>query len=189
MSEAQEILCKFCGVKLIYDKLIDRLRCARAPHCKHIEWDGPWASAATLIPFPKNRVVAIRRELKADDPFGGLWCLPVGWVNRKESPRLAAIRETEEDSNLRVCLMRLLYEGVPNPDYNRFTMIYLARALNPEELRAGDDAIEVGVFDRKTMPPLCFNSHAQTLDLWWSGKLGRMPAQPDHFLRELKLAA
>jgi ADP-ribose pyrophosphatase YjhB (NUDIX family) len=59
----------------------------------------------TTVTVDRNRVVLLRR---AQDPGRGLWCLPGGHIERGEDPFEAAARETKEETNLDVEIIRLL---------------------------------------------------------------------------------
>lgn len=59
--------------------------------------------ADALILDDEGRVLLVRR---ADD---GLWAMPGGWVEPGETPELAVVRETLEETGLVVSARRLLH--------------------------------------------------------------------------------
>jgi ADP-ribose pyrophosphatase YjhB (NUDIX family) len=99
-------------------------------------------------------IVLIQRK---NPPFG--WALPGGFVNYGESLEAAAVREAEEETSLKVDLCRQLgaySDPLRDPRFHTITVVFVARAAG--EPRAADDAAEVGVFHRDTLPdPLAFD--------------------------------
>jgi 8-oxo-dGTP diphosphatase len=97
-----------------------------------------------------GRVLLIRR---ASDPYEGQWALPGGFVEVGETLEDAAAREAEEETGLRVEIVRLL--GVysnPNrdPRGHNVSCAYLARAPGGEP-SAASDATEVAFLDPSTV--------------------------------------
>ena len=107
-----------------------------------------------IIEIEEGKIVLIRRK---NPPFG--WALPGGFVDYGESLEQAAIREAEEETSLKVKLIRQMHTySNPNRDPRRHTIstVFIARAEGSP--RAADDAKAIGVFDRLTLPsPLAFD--------------------------------
>lgn len=84
---------------------------------------------------------------RASDPFMGQLALPGGFVDQGESPRSAAVRELEEETQLQVIPSSLLEVGAfaePNRDPRGWCLSIAFMAFLPAnaEMRAGDDAAE-----------------------------------------------
>jgi len=113
-----------------------------------------------IIELKDDKIVLIRRK---NPPFG--WALPGGFVDYGESLEAAAIREAEEETGLKVRLIRQLHTySDPDRDPRRHTIttVFIARADGSP--RAADDAADIGIFDPDTLPqPLAFD-HALILD-------------------------
>ncbi len=128
------------------------------PHCGKpvVHYRNPVPTVDALINIPGRGVVLIKRH---NEPFG--WALPGGFVDYGEPVEVAAIREAKEETGLTVELTGLL--GVysdPHRDPRQHTMsvVFTAQALDPDELAAGDDAGDVGVFPVGEWPsPLAFD--------------------------------
>jgi purine-nucleoside phosphorylase len=107
-----------------------------------------------IIELKDGKIVLIRRK---NPPLG--WALPGGFVDYGESMEAAAIREAEEETSLKVHLVRQLHTySNPDRDPRRHTIttVFIARAEGSP--KAADDAAEAGVFDRNTLPhPLAFD--------------------------------
>lgn len=80
----------------------------------------------------------------------GRWVFPGGYVDRGESVREAAIRETKEESRLDVELRALLdvysYPGSPN------VIIVYAATVVGGKLAAGDESVEARTFAAGEVP-------------------------------------
>ena len=101
-----------------------------------------------IIELKDGKIVLIRRK---NPPFG--WALPGGFVDYGESLEEAAIREAREETSLEVSLIRQLHTySNPDRDPRRHTIttVFIARAQGPPI--AADDAEEIGLFDRFTLP-------------------------------------
>ncbi|HEU5374563.1 MAG TPA: NUDIX domain-containing protein [Ktedonobacteraceae bacterium] len=100
-------------------------------------------------------------------PFEGMWAIPGGFVNMDESLETAAKRELREETGVEDVYLEQLYTfGDPgrDPRTRVITVVYFA-LLDSERLqvRAADDAAEVGWYSVYALPPLAFD-HAQILD-------------------------
>lgn len=100
----------------------------------------------------------------------GEWCMPCGFVNAREDPAAAVVREVQEETGLIVNPGKILL--VCNPaaigyDANQIIIHYLAEVVGGQ-LKAGDDAMSVGVFTPETMPNVCFRTHQSVIEDWFS---------------------
>lgn len=99
-------------------------------------------------------IVLIRRK---NPPHG--WALPGGFVDYGESLESAASREAFEETSLEVKLLYQLgaySDPLRDPRYHTISVVFVARADGIP--RAADDAADIGVFDRDSIPgPLAFD--------------------------------
>ena len=158
--------CSACGQALISRQHTGRMR----PYC---------TSCETVVYFdPKVAVVVfIERDdtvlliQRAVDPGRGKWALPAGFVDYDEAPEEAAIRETLEETNLRVKIDKLL-AVFPKRDHGLADIVIAYSAVHVDgEAKAGDDAAAVGWFDRDGLPPLVFYPSITLTGLWRAGRL------------------
>ena len=94
----------------------------------------------------ENGVVLIRR---GNDPFGGQWALPGGFVEVGETVEEAAAREAAEETGLAVEIARLVgvySDPERDPRGHNVSVAFLARVLSGD-LAAATDASEVSVLD------------------------------------------
>jgi 8-oxo-dGTP diphosphatase len=128
------------------------------PHCGQpvVYYRNPVPTVDALIHIPGRGVVFVKR---LNEPLG--WALPGGFVDYGESTEKAAIREAKEETGLTVELTGLLgvySDPARDPRQHTMSVVYIAQALDPDELAAGDDAKEVDVFPVGQWPsPLCFD--------------------------------
>lgn len=122
-------------------------------------YQNPVPTVDIIIELKDGKIVLIRRKTP---PFG--WALPGGFVDYGESLEEAAVRESEEETSLKVTLIHQMQSySNPNrdPRHHTISTVFIARAEGTP--RAADDAEGIGVFDRFTLPsPLAFD-HKQIL--------------------------
>ncbi|MBI5072680.1 NUDIX hydrolase [Candidatus Woesearchaeota archaeon] len=103
----------------------------------------------------KGGIVLIKR---AEEPFG--WAIPGGFVDFGETVEQAAIRETKEETNLEIQLLRQMHVySDPKRDprgSHSITVVFVAEGRGT--LKAADDAAEAEVFSLdKPLPKLAFD--------------------------------
>ena len=112
-----------------------------------------------LNPKPTVDIVIHDRERglvlvdRKNPPYGN--ALPGGFIDLGESAEQAAVREAFEETNLRVRLTGLLgVYSAPDRDPRQHTIstVFIAEPLNPEQLRAGDDAAKVAFYSMEALP-------------------------------------
>jgi ADP-ribose pyrophosphatase YjhB (NUDIX family) len=153
--------CPKCGGNL--DKRIvktsepRRLVCQT---CSFIFYQDPKVVAGTLFTL-NGGIVLLRRGV---EPALGKWVFPGGYVDRGESVRDAAIRETKEECQLDVELRALLnvysYPRSPN-----VIVVYTAEVIGGR-LSAADESMDADVFSPKQLPwhDLAFDSTRDALN-------------------------
>lgn len=153
--------CPKCGGGLekrkIKDNEPERLVCRQ---CSFVFYLDPKVVAGTLFAI-EGGVVLLRRGI---EPAMGKWVFPGGYVDRGESVRDAAIRETNEEANVSVRLASLLnvysYAGSPN-----VIVVYAAEVVGGV-LKAGDESDEARIFTQLQIPweELAFQSTKDALE-------------------------
>ncbi|QIG40274.1 NUDIX hydrolase [Microbacterium sp. 4R-513] len=102
------------------------------------------------------------------DPYEGLWALPGGWLDIRESLDAAASRTLAETTGLAPSYLEQLYAfGAVERSTSRVVSIVYWALLRTDEVRA-DDALEnVAWFDAASLPRLAFD-HNDIVDyaLW-----------------------
>ena len=127
--------------------------------CSFIFYQDPKVVAGTVFMLDGG-IVLLKRGV---EPALGKWVFPGGYVDRGESVRDAAVRETKEESQLDVRLNTLLnvysYPRSPN-----VIVVYTAEVIGGE-LAAADESVEARAFLPDALPwqDLAFDSTRDAL--------------------------
>lgn len=112
----------------------------------------------------EGSIVLVERK---NPPHG--WALPGGFVDWGESLEEAAVREALEETSLKVTLKEQFHaysDPKRDPRFHTVTMVFTATSQG--EPRAADDAKNLGVFTKDTLPtPIVFD-HSQILRDYFS---------------------
>lgn len=119
------------------------------------------ALAVDVVIKIRGGVVLVKRR---NEPYGGMWALPGGFVEYGEKVELAAKREAREEAGIKVELQRLL--GVysdpgRDPRGHVVSICFLARTAGGR-IKAASDAKEARIFKEIPWQELAFD-HAKIL--------------------------
>jgi ADP-ribose pyrophosphatase YjhB (NUDIX family) len=113
-----------------------------------------------------GKIVLIKRR---NPPFG--WAIPGGFIDYGESAEDAARREAKEETGLDVTGLKQLHTySDPDRDPRKHTISVVFTAQAQGQPRACDDAAEIGLFERATMPGELAFDHRQILEDYYSNK-------------------
>ena len=146
--------------------------CIVCPHCGNMvyKYRNPFPTVDIIIELEPRHVgtdisdsgpfiVLIRRK---NPPPG--WAMPGGFVDYGESLESAARREALEETSLEVELLYQLgaySDPLRDPRHHTISVVFVARADGVP--KAADDAVEIGIFHRGSLPvPLAFD-HSKIL--------------------------
>ncbi|NIO10324.1 MAG: NUDIX domain-containing protein [Deltaproteobacteria bacterium] len=139
--------CPRCGGALESRKLKasepERLVCKE---CSFIFYLDPKLVAGAIFSVD-NKVALLRRGI---EPAMGKWVFPGGYVDRGESVKDAAIRETKEESGLDVRLGPLV--GVYSYPKARDVIVVYSAVVVGGELKALDESTEARTFGVSQLP-------------------------------------
>ncbi|HLS88518.1 MAG TPA: NUDIX hydrolase [Sphingobacteriaceae bacterium] len=166
--------CTQCGTPLvsrwIMEEERERLVC---PSCRWIAYLNPKVAACTIPVDADGRILLVKRAI---EPGYGLWVIPGGYVDLGETVREAAIRETYEETGVRVQLEQLV-DAYSYPDSAVVVVVYAARMVEGTP-QVGRECLDVALFDTRELPwqHLAFRSTNEALtDYLSSGNKGRRP--------------
>ena len=161
--------CPACGAPVTERALDDdhrpRLVCPNG----HVTWRNPRLVVGTL-PVRHGHVFLARRSI---EPGAGLWTYPGVFLELGESAQEGARRETEEETQLRVEVGRLI-GAYSRPYAGVVTLIYEASVVGGEPL-PGVETSEVGEFAPDDIPwdELAFTTAESALRDWVASLPGR----------------
>ncbi len=139
--------CPQCGGSLAKRLLKagepERLVCQA---CGFVFYIDPKLATIAIVPL-NGGVVMVRRGI---DPGYGLWVVPGGFVDVGEIVEEAVVRETLEETHLKVRVVRLL-NLYSYPDSTTVVAAYITEYLGGE-LTAGDETLESRIFAREEIP-------------------------------------
>ncbi len=140
----------------------DRIACV---NCEFVHWDNPKPVTATIVEA-QGGLVLVRRGC---EPFINDWCLPGGFIEARESPEESAAREVFEETGLEVEIKDILGAFSPGRGINVIILFYLAKLIKGD-MKAGDDACEVGIFKQHELPNnICFDLHRKMIRRYFDG--------------------
>jgi ADP-ribose pyrophosphatase YjhB (NUDIX family) len=137
----------------------------------HVTWRNPRLVVGTL-PVRAGQVFLARRAI---EPGAGLWTYPGGFLEIGEAAQEGARRETEEETQLRVEVGRLI-GAYSRPHAGVVTLVYEATVVGGEPL-PGAETIEVAGFGPDEIPwsELAFTTVESALRDWVASLPGRGP--------------
>ena len=177
----EPIFCPACGETLTARVLEEdhrpRLVCPNG----HVTWRNPRLVVGTL-PVRNGRVYLGRRAI---EPGAGRWSYPGGFLELGEAAQEGARRETEEETQLRVEIGRLI-GAYSRPHGGVVTLIYEAQVVGGEAL-PGVETLEVRDFGPDEIPwrELAFTTTESALKDW----VASLPGYGPRFEPELIIEA
>jgi mutator protein MutT len=121
-----------------------RLVCAA---CGYVLYLDPKVAVGTIIADEAGRITLVRRAI---EPGVGLWVFPGGYVDRGETPQVAAVREAREECGLDVRLDALV-NVYAYPRRVPIIIVYAATVLGGT-LCVDDECTEAGWFRADDIP-------------------------------------
>jgi 8-oxo-dGTP diphosphatase len=145
--------CPACGGRLA-ERSVPRAP-QRCESCGRLHFRDPKVGVGVVVHDSDGRLLLVRRGV---EPAAGKWALPAGFVDAGEDPRDAARREALEETGLEVVVGNVIdvYPGEPGSGVT-FFLSFSADVVGGT-LCAGDDATDVGFFDRDALPDMAFAS-------------------------------
>ncbi|MBA2288416.1 MAG: NUDIX hydrolase [Ktedonobacteraceae bacterium] len=139
---------------------------AQAHHYDASKYERPSVTVDVVMMSLREYDLQVLLIKRRSWPCEGMWAIPGGFVNIDESLESAAKRELQEETGVEDVYLEQLYTfGDPgrDPRTRVITVVYFA-LLDSERLqvRAADDAADVGWFSVYHLPELAFD-HAKIL--------------------------
>ncbi|WP_322480422.1 NUDIX hydrolase, partial [Thermogemmatispora sp.] len=137
---------------------------AQAHHYDPSKYERPSVTVDVVMMSIRQSDLQVLLVKRRSWPYEGMWAIPGGFVRIDESLEDAAKRELREETGVQDVYLEQLYTfGDPgrDPRMRVITVVYYA-LLDSERLqvRAADDASDVGWFSMYNLPELAFD-HAK----------------------------
>ncbi|MBN1945434.1 MAG: NUDIX domain-containing protein [Bradymonadales bacterium] len=145
--------CSQCGGEVEKRPVDDRARhvCTR---CGTVFYRNPLPVASTVVLNEQREVLLVKRK---NDPYQGMWCLPIGFAELKETIAQAALRELREETGISGRILRLLDSSSTISELYGDILVVTFEAIKTEgQEQSGDDAEAVAYFGLDQLPPLAF---------------------------------
>ena len=139
---------------------------AACPSCRFVRYANPRLAAGVVVDLG-GRILLVRRN---HEPMYGRWSFPSGFVDAGETVEAAAAREVREETFVEVRIERLV--GIYSEPRNAVVFVAYAGTATGGEPRAGDEALEVGLFEPQALPDLAFPHDGAILREWRRGTRG-----------------
>jgi len=125
----------------------------------------PFCTVDAIIEI-EGGIILIKRK---NPPLG--WAIPGGFVDYGESLEDAIVREAKEETGLDIKLIRQFHtysDPKRDPRHHTISTVYIATASGRP--KAGDDAKEIGIFTKDTLPEYLAFDHRQILEDYFNHK-------------------
>src|SRR5579864_8570777 len=140
---------------------------AKAHHYNARKYERPSVTVDVVILSLRQKDLQVLLVKRRSWPYEGMWAIPGGFVNMDESLETAAKRELQEETGVQDVYLEQLYTfGDPgrDPRTRVITVVYFALLDSARlQVRAADDAADVGWFPVYNLPELAFD-HAKILE-------------------------
>ncbi|MGZ6275211.1 MAG: NUDIX domain-containing protein [Syntrophales bacterium] len=137
-------------------------KCGAETEC----YRNPFPTVDIIIELDGRGILLVSRK---NYPFG--WAIPGGFVDYGESLEDAAVREAKEETGLDIKLIGQFHtysRPDRDPRHHSISTVYIAKASGVPH--AADDAKEIGIFTKDTLPgPIAFD-HREILEDYFSFK-------------------
>jgi len=137
------------------------MRYGKCPQCgTEIKPGNPFPTVDIIIELEDKGIILIQRK---NPPYG--WAIPGGFVDYGESLEKAAVREALEETSLQVKLVRQFHVySAPgrDPRFHTIATVFIAKGTGVPV--AADDAQEVGIFTKETLPAEMAFDHRKIME-------------------------
>ena len=155
---------KFCPMCKHYLKWVTidgrkRLVCQK---CGWINYQNPLPVVACVVKNKKGHIFIVKRAI---EPGIGKWALPGGFVESREDPQKACLRELKEETGLEGEIIRLI--GVytyRSKIYGSLLVIGYEVIIKEESLHISNELKEAKFVSRKNLPKIPFSSHRKIIE-------------------------
>ena len=150
----------------------------RCTGCGYIHFLNPAPGITIILHSPEDRVLIGKRAPQAR--YGGLWCLPGGYIEYEESFIDTAHREVREETGLEIGVQGII-NVVSNllDDRHHTLVIVLVGVVSGGIMAPGDDLIELRWVDRRQHAQMeyAFAADQRIIDTYFAGNFQLLPIE------------
>ncbi len=156
MAPEKYMYCPYCAREVVEAIIEDRLR-NHCPKCERVFYVNPLPVVSCLLANSEGKILLVLRK---NNPYKDMWCLPMGFAEVDENIQQAALRELEEETNVKGSVIRLLDAQTEDCSHygNLVVMTYEVECVSGE-IKAGDDAKDARFFSINDLPELAFQAN------------------------------
>ena len=114
--------------------------------CGFIDYQNPKIVAGSLV-VKKKKFLLCKRAI---EPGYGKWTFPSGYLDQSETPEEGAIREAQEEVNIKIKIRKLFIVFTVRKK-NLIQFVFLADHLN-KSFKPGIETLEAKYFEYKNIP-------------------------------------
>jgi 8-oxo-dGTP diphosphatase len=154
--------CSQCAAPLQERELEGRARLV-CDACAAVAYENPLPVAAAIVLNRRREVLLVKR---ANEPYRGAWCLPMGFAELGEKIGEAACRELAEETGVAGRVERLVdADSFTSEKYGDLVIVTFEITPTGGELAPGDEVDDARYFPLGQLPPMPFASNARALRL------------------------
>lgn len=155
--------CSYCGSELSLHEQDGKSRdyCIQ---CKTCYYENPLPVASTIVVNEDREVLLVKRK---NDPYRGMWCLPIGFAESGEEVKEAALRELKEEAGITGEVVRLIdVDTIDNYFYGSLAIVTYEVKMTGGQVRPGDDASDARYFPISDLPELAWSSNIKAIQIY-----------------------
>ena len=154
--------CAQCGGAVETRMIEDKLR-EICTSCGTVFYKNPLPVAASVILNKKREALLVKRK---NEPYQGMWCLPIGFAELGETIGEAARRELWEETGVEARIVRLLdADSYESYFYGDLLIVSFELDKSGGAEQPGDDAEAIAYFPLNRLPALAFSSNVTALQV------------------------
>ncbi|MBS3758243.1 MAG: NUDIX domain-containing protein [Desulfobacterales bacterium] len=161
----KKCFCHFCGHPLT-EKTVNGQTRLYCENCDTPIYENPVPATCLVTIDNSERVLLVKRSVA---PKKGWWCLPGGFMELRETPEAAGLRELFEETGLSGRIDRLLGVTTNNSTYYDTVLMvgFLVKSWSGRPV-AGDDADAAQWFEYAALPDIAFESHQRFIARYYT---------------------
>nr|WP_319396187.1 NUDIX hydrolase [uncultured Desulfobacter sp.] len=154
------------------------------PSCGHVHYENPKMVVGT-IPVFQDRILLCKRNI---EPRKGCWTLPAGYLENEETVQQGAVRETLEETRVKVRILSP-YRMFNILFVDQIYLMFIAELLS-QDFGPTTESTDVRLFSKSDIPwdEIAFDVIRETLDDYFKDRseAGNHAFKPENFGFKIK---